>query len=331
VSGPRLRRILLGAAALAMIAVPLSATSASAASGDVTIKFTKSALTVEYGQYWSAQMNVAKAYPCQYKSCAHVISIFNAGDSTPLTTEPIGVWSETTSAVSAFDLSRPLPVGKYSLTAAFKRYALTGGSAVPLAVTVTPTSLSTAVRVTNDRNHPTNAVISATLSGKYLEAISGEIGGAVFPAGSWHVTVKNSAGDEIFTKTSDQKAGGDPFTSVYWPGVPPGGDFTASASFTPSAASAANFTIVAAKDATYTGPAAPNTGPTPTSTPTPIPNQAATQAGSTVPVWSLGVAGIIAIVLVIALMLLSAALRRSVSAAAAASPAAVAPTAEKQL
>jgi hypothetical protein len=315
-SGRPTRGLVAAGAVLGLLLAPLAAASASAASDSVTIKFVKTSITVEYGQDWHTDLRLTGAYRCQYLSCAHVISIVEEGNPTPLTTSPLPMYSADSSSLGGSSLPTPLAVGKHTLSGLFKRYDVTGRSSVPLTVTVTPTSLTSAVRIVPDPNHVGNAVISATLSGKYIQALLQQRPGEVFPAGTWQVAVTDTAGKKLFTKTVDQKAGGEPFLSVYWNSEPAGGgSWSATAAFTPDSASAGNFTITPAKPSTIT---VLDSSPLVVSSPTPAPIASGTTlaTGPSLPTWLLVIGGIIVVILVIALMLLSVALRRSVSRSA---------------
>lgn len=277
------------------------------------MSFESTAITVEYGQDWNTTLNLTGAYKCQYQSCGHVISVFEQGSPTTLTPSALPVYSADRIDFSNYNLPSPLPVGKHVLTAQFKRFQLTGHTSTPLTVTVTPTSLQSAVRMVADPSNTSNAVISATLSGKFVNFITQQREGYSFPAGTWQVDVKDAASKSVFTKSVTQPVKGDPYLSVYWANEPPGGGtYTATASFTPDAAGASNFMISSAQASTLTVAAPPPTA-TPEPTATPVASGSTVATGPSVPAWVLVVAGLLGLILVLTLMLLSISLNRSVT------------------
>jgi hypothetical protein len=305
------RRWAVGAAVIAILAIPLVASPANAVDNSVKIRFLQPKVTIEYGQEWSTSLRVSNAYPCNYGRCEHVISIFNEGDANPMTTSPIGVYSQNSAYLSNYDLPAQLDVGTYTMSAVFKRFNLGGKSEAPFLLTITPAPISTTVAVTTDENRPSNAVISANLDGSAIDVIASGINRFALPAGEWHLRVTEADGKTAFEKSVAQKAGGSPFISLYWQGVPAGTDFTATAEFTPESKSAANFEISPATDAPYSSPIASGSGlPAASDAPTGPPSDAVA-AGPTVPAWALGAGGLIALGALVAITSLAIGIRRA--------------------
>lgn len=303
-------------AALALIAgIALSQASALQASADdYPIEWqSPSTATLEYGQYW---MFTAVYQPFLDPGEYAVESTGTPGSFTPEASRYCDTACRIT--VSSPYESAVLPAGSYSFTASYdhargadliEHSAETPTSAT---LTITPAKLGLELRVLADPSNSDAAIVTAKFTGRFVDEYSSSFfpGAASSPAGIWHISLKDADG-EIATERSIERAAGDDVlaTSFYWADAEPGEQYTASASFEPSGASANNFAVTPAAEFSYTAPSSQR--PVPTSSATGSPDAALPEAtGFGLPLWSIVVAVALILGLATLLTILSVRLSR---------------------
>lgn len=216
--------------------------------------------SIEYGQSWSFPLRG------DYMTQWFLSNPENHPGALEISGAPVGYkpgvfiqgsGAATGALYSNYD-TRPLNAGTYSFTITvdamyFDAHYL-GATPTPAVLTITPAKLGTEVRVVPDPSNPANAIISARLTGRFVEEHSSSEfeGSPLSPAGSWSITLTDSTGAKALERTVDRVAGDDTLaTSIYWDEAEPGEQYTASATFTPSA-TPANFEVTPAIDFDYT-------------------------------------------------------------------------------
>ncbi len=245
------RRAIQGvvAGALAIGVVLMSGSPAAAA--DIPIDFTGETgtqQTVEYGDYWYFDVQVGQfiGSPGQ----------FTVNDGSGAEVHRTAMYAGGLTQVGSWIYDEPLDAGEYQFTASIAStgYPDLGTTDTPARLTIEPAALAVEVLVETDASQPANAVISARMTGDYLQRMD-EGFPASLPAGTWSVTVLDETGATAFEDTTDQISAGDPFASFYWTDVPRGTDFTATATFAPTEQQQ-NFTVSPSIDFPYTSSAA---------------------------------------------------------------------------
>lgn len=279
----------------------LSTTAAVAEEPVVTLSEPTS-ISIEYGQYWSFNARAAGAYT-SLGSTAKAEMQGAPGSFVPEVVVYDSYNEPNTMLVSVSSPygSAPLSPGSYKINIRVYNDPSTEGSAIatPAALTIAPAKLGMEMRVLADQANSGGAIVTAKFTGRFVDEYQSSFfpGAAASPAGTWTITIKDSAGEVAVQQDIDRTAGDDVLaTSFYWPDAEPGEQYTASAAFTPSGASATNFTIGAAQNFSYTAPE--SVRPTPTSSATAKPDASLPEAtGFGLPLWAL----ILAIVLVLGL------------------------------
>ena len=210
-------------------------------------------------------------------------------------------------------LSKTLSAGTYMISLRLTSHSgVIARSDAAFKLVIAPAPITTTTLITPDANNPRNAVVSAELSGDYIDGLpncycEGDTGNYL-PGGTWRITVTGANGKVVFRREETAAAGkldaskayavigGDPFFVAYWSNLPPGEGLTATSSFTPTAAHSKNFTM-SSTPFSYTSAGAV-AGATPTATPTA--SAATTTASNGLPFWVL----LAALILVILLLLL---------------------------
>ena len=250
--------------------------------------------TIEYGQYWSFGV------VCDW---TYFITVHEAGNSVVASTSTpsgytpsLALYSPYTgftgSITAPYDVA-PLGAGTYTFSISGSgtdgTNTYTGMTPTPATLTVEKAKLGMEVRVLADPNNSTGAIVTAKFTGRFAEEYQSSFfpGAAVSPAGTWAITIKDAAGETAIQQSIERAAGDDVLaTSFYWPDAEPGEQYTATAEFTPTGTSAANFTVTAAQPFSYTAPA--ELRPTPTSTATARPDASLPEpTGFGIPLWAL--------------------------------------------
>lgn len=292
------------AAALALIAgitlTQAPAVPAAAADINYLLEFTTTSATIEYGQYWSFPL--ASDYDCMavlYEPGYLAVTTTGAGSYAPQLSM---YYSGSGSAgyVQAAYEQAPLGAGTYTFSVSGVSPDSQGcQTPTPATLKIEKAKLGVELRVLADPSNGDAAIVTAKFTGRFVDEYSSSFfpGSAQSPAGTWNITLKGADG-EVATERSVERAAGDDVlaTSFYWADAEPGEQYTASASFTPSGASANNFTIGAAQNFAYTAPESAR--PVPTSSATAKPDASLPEAtGFGLPLWAL----ILVIVLIVAL------------------------------
>lgn len=193
------RRAAVAAAAIISAALLLVPSSASA--GVITtIGFaTDGPVTVAYGEDWFLRLSVASNYEegpsLRLGPNDGTVDVYLSGVggtfAAGLPIQPDGLVY-----VSQPSGQPLLAAGDYEVTAIYNPapggYYDTSQTATPLLLTVTPLEVVPMVEVVNDAAVSERPVITASLSGSYIDATGGA------PAGTWHFVVTNSDDKPVF-------------------------------------------------------------------------------------------------------------------------------------
>jgi hypothetical protein len=190
-----------------------------------------------------------------------------------------------------------LPPGGYTLKAHFD---LGGGENIDttLPLKITPAALTLTARITADATNPRNAIVTASMGGDFIKRFrdywgsTSTDGAPGTPEGTWKVAVTDASGTPVTDFSSDRSAKSDAWgASWIWLDAP-AGEYTAKATFTPSGASATDFTVTPSADFDFTAPG-PAAGDQPTASPAPSAPAAVADSGPTLPAWIPLTAGVV--------------------------------------
>jgi hypothetical protein len=245
----------------------------TAAFADDTVALTPSTQTVEYGQGWYVQGQLSPDY---FSDSQYGTPVVTTGSAS----KDLGaVIYHGLFGFSDFDLgiAGGLGAGTHSLTVTFNNAQVPITPPAPVSVTVTPTKVLATTTITADPNNPRNAIVTSQLSGPYIDQLPNcgceAQNGYVMPVGSWNLSITDSSGKSVLTKTASEAANGLPTFVSYWQNVPAGETFSALSTFTVSGSAAANFTLSSQKFS-WTSSKAGDTGgaiiPTHSAAPAPI-------------------------------------------------------------
>ena len=296
-----------------------SGTAPAAASGDFPLSFTgMTSLTIEYGESWYFELSRTLAAPCD---CTSTITLLDGTSGKSLGAMPASEGGEYTARIplysQVFNLA-PRGVGVHTFNAQYQQggdsQAIKARTDSPARLTVTPAKLSTQFSVTPDPSNPSNVILNAALTGRFVTELDyyRDPTSATMPAGTWTFTATDDTGKVAYESKVVQDAGTQAAVSKYWLTPAPGVEYIVEASFTPDAAAAANFAISAPENVTLTVPKT-----TDESAPAvPAPSDESKQevgapAGPSVPAWLVWLYSIALLALVGATIFLVARSRRA--------------------
>jgi hypothetical protein len=295
-----MRRRILSIVAVAAGVLLFSGAAASAGAAKLdppyTVAFNPTEYTYEYGAYWFLEAHSPEGGLAFNEFTSEATMTGTPSGYTPATGayHPDGL---TTNAwVAPSTTARPLPVGSYTATVTIRAFGGAGeptSTPTPATLTITPAALGITLQVIADPSNPSNAILSARFTGGFVDTFftTDDPLAPLTPAGTWRILVRDADGETAHeftvarTDTDDVLA-----VSDYWSDVPPG-DYTAQAAFTPTGASADNFTFTDATPVAYSAEAPPGSGST--APPAPPAPPASEDAGMTLPLWIPIVAGIV--------------------------------------
>ena len=236
----------------------------AAAGDDVTVVFAPVSTTVEYGQYWEITAEVGNA-ECLVEGCDDtsfdvIIESSSYGEAVSTPIFDGGVF------ISSFDLSTIAPPDTYEVRGVMVNEddfqmasSNTNGS-----LTITPAALAVEATVIPDDHQPEGAIVSAQLTGKFVDAVDECFGSTEchipLPNGTWKLTVKNADGTIAHEEEIATKAAASRYASFYLHGVTPSTDYTVDATFTPASSESANYTVSPANGVAFTSAEAPAAG-----------------------------------------------------------------------
>lgn len=258
-------------------------------------------LTVEYGSFWSFSATAPNT-PLSVGPWDGSATMSDApGGYTPSTFVNWDASNCTTYVYASTGEGRPLPAGEYTVTAEVHPTAeptATTTTSPPARLNVVPAELTVRAAASPDPSNPRNAIVSAELTGEWAETFRTYFGTTTSetapytPAGSWSIRVRSSDGTVVHEATASRTSDDDILGfSSFWADAREG-EYTVTASFAPTGASAANFAITESAPVTLTvvGPA-PGEGPTASPAPSAPPSIEST--GVTLPLWIPLAAGIL--------------------------------------
>lgn len=231
-----------------------------------SLTFEPRAVAIEYGSAWGFEM-LAKNSGCSTRDCddALTLTIRPAnGSSTTVSETVVPISPQEAAYLNAYSTPElmALPVGDYEISGAI---SAADGTSLPMrsrnepaSLRITPATVGIELRVASDENQPSGAIVSAQLTGEFANALADCFGSdlchAKFPAGTWTLSIVDASGDLIISREFEKPQGASQFASFYWHDVPADSDFTASATFTPQANDAGNFSITSAFGVPFSSP-----------------------------------------------------------------------------
>jgi hypothetical protein len=146
-----------------------------------------------------------------------------------------------------------LPAGSYDVSAIFNpssgSYYESGQTATPLPMTVTALDVAPAVEVVNDPAVSELPIITARLSGSYVDAAGGA------PAGTWHFLVAGADGTAVFeTDVAQAQGESDPIRVEIDSPLEEGHQYAVKSTFTPVDELAGGVTVAPIADSTFQTP-----------------------------------------------------------------------------
>jgi hypothetical protein len=264
----RLTRALSLTAVLVAISVGIAGPAHADQGDPVGITFTQNGPgdDHEYGAYWNFNAVMTNSY-CWAQSCRGALEVQLVGDNKVTRSFRMRIEPDETAYFGRFSMSEQLPAGTYTITGAFRDpdpdegpVMTTATTNKPAKLVIAPARLTVDLRVETDPHQPGGAVANAQLTGPFVDALEGcydDICNPPVPEGEWLFTVTDDTGATVVEKKIAAKGVRAQFASFYWHDVPAGTDYTATATFTPVAALARNFTITPATDVLFTSPVAP--------------------------------------------------------------------------
>jgi hypothetical protein len=248
-----LAAVVAGLLGLGVILAP----SAAVAEQTTSITFTTAGpLDVAFGEDWLMVLTVDSSYEdgptLKLTTADGTVDVFFSGIGgayvTALPIQPDG--SVYVSQPAAQPL---LPAGTYDVSAVFNPvaggYYASSQTAAPLVITVTALELTPKVEVVNDLAVSERPVITASLSGPYVDATGGA------PAGTWHFIVTGADGTPVF-ETDVAQAGGDtePVRVEIDSPLKENGQYAVKSTFTPVSELAGGVTVGELSDSVFQTP-----------------------------------------------------------------------------
>jgi len=230
----------------------------SASAGVVTgIQFeTSGPVSVDFGAQWQLTLSVTSSYEegptLRLLPADGTVDVYFSGIggafASGLAIQPDGLVY-----VSQPDSAPLLPAGEYEVSAIYNPaaggYYDTSQTATPLKFTVTALAVAPAVQVVNDAAVSERPVITASLSGSYIE----KTGGA--PAGTWHFIVTDADGQPVFDENVAQSEGStEPVRIEIDSKLTKGDSYTVTSSFTPVDELAGGLTVSEVSDSAFETP-----------------------------------------------------------------------------
>jgi hypothetical protein len=282
-----------------LLAMSVVFAGAQAAFADDTATLSPSTQTAEYGQGWYIQGQVTAVTTCD-SSCYGTLTVTSGSVSRSFAPADYTVYQGSFEIYDQMLLPQTdLGVGTHSISVSSN--GADPISTAPVTVIITKAAIATTTTISADPNNSENAIISAQLSGNYIDQLPScyceEAGSYGLPAGTWNLSVTDSHGKTVLSKQTQQAAGGNPYFVSYWPNVPAGETFSATATFTAAAASSGNFTISTQKFS-WTSAKATDTGSSSLISGSTKPKPAVSK-GFQPPIW------LLLLVLVVAVLLLA--------------------------
>lgn len=243
--------------------------AAAAEPFEIPIRWETGALRTTYGDYWSFTFYTDSGF---YYDPAGVVEI--DGPLSDFAADAVIV-SNIKAPDSASDVIAylnppfsvpPLSAGSYQFSPrlrwTFSDQPFVGEPASPATLTIDPAALRVDSRVQQDSNNPVVTVISAALTGEYIDEWAWtssypdvEPGYARVPGGTWRIVVTDDEGTTVVDETVDRQEGAVPSTTLAIADLPRDTTLSATATFTLDAASAGNFTVAQAESFAFTTPA----------------------------------------------------------------------------
>ncbi len=240
--------------ALAFASVFAVAPATAARADDTVLTFDPPAeMTITYGETWYFQFST--------------LWVFASG--APVSAEVAGPFDGTLDGFASYPRfdgnaggtiylpadQPPTPAGSYQVYATL-RADVNGTSwvatpAAPARLVVNPAPLSIVQKVVADPSNPVNAIISASMTGDYIDSVAWTSladPASLFastprvPGGTWSISITDGEA-VVFEREINQAAGGPSDLSLYWNDIPLGAQLTSTITFTPTGSAVGNFDV----------------------------------------------------------------------------------------
>jgi hypothetical protein len=246
--------VLALAAVLGMAASLLFAASPTSAAVPTAIAFqTTGPVQVDFGGDWVIVMTVDAQYDDQVDRLGDsdgTVDVYLSGiggayaSALPIQADGTVYFSQS--------LSQPLlAAGEYQVTAIYVPppggYFATSQTAAPITLTVTALGLTPKVEVSTDPGVSEFPVITASLSGAYVDAAGGA------PAGTWQFVVNDASGESVYTVDVPTVQGStDPTRTEVVAKLEKGAQYSVVSTFTPVEALAGGLTVEPIDNSSFT-------------------------------------------------------------------------------
>lgn len=253
----KIARGLAAIAAVVLASTVLLVPSAASAAVVTTVTFeTTGPVTVGFGDDWYLRLSVSTKYPdgptLRLLPADGTVDVYFSGIggtfAAALPIQPDGMVYVSQPA------NQPLlPAGEYEVSAIFNPtaggYYDTSQTATPLSFTVTALEVNTTVAVVNDAAVSTRPVITASVSGSYVETTGGA------PAGTWHFIVTDSDDQPVFDENFALAQGStEPLRVEIDAKLKKGESYTVVSAFSPVDELAGGLTVGDPPDSTFQTP-----------------------------------------------------------------------------
>ena len=249
----------VGAAIAATVLGAMLAMVPSAASAGVvaTVEFeTEGPVTVAFGDQWFLRLSVSSSYDegptLRLGPNDGTVDVYFSGIAgafaTALPIQPDGLVYVSQPAAQPL-----LPAGEYQVTAIYNPspggYYDSGQTATPLDFTVTGFETTPKVEIVNDAAVSERPVITASLSGSYVDATGGA------PAGTWHFIVTDTDDQPVFDSNFAQAQGStEPLRVEIDSKLEKGASYKVVSAFTPVDELAGGVTVGSISDVVFQTP-----------------------------------------------------------------------------
>lgn len=231
--------------------------SAAVAAVPTAIEFTSTEpVTAQFGEAWSTSLVLTTTYPdgpvMRLTPVDGTVDVYLSGIGEPFAAAlPI---EQDGTVYFSQPLDKPLlATGSYTITAIFNPapggYYSTSQTSVPAALEITGFAVGVEVEASNDASVSPDPIITARVTGDYVE----KIGGA--PAGTWLFEVVDKGGASVFESSVAQEHGSkDPVRVPVTAKLADGTTYTVRTTFTVVDELVAGITVADAPTATFETP-----------------------------------------------------------------------------
>ncbi len=250
-------RVAAGIAAAALGAVVLVVPAAASAGVVTSVTFAQpDPVAVDFGTEWNIVLVVGSEYDSgpslRLSPTDGTVDVFLSGIGGPYASA-LPIQPDGTVYFSQPSAKPLLAAGDYDVSAIFNPapggYYSTSQTASPLKLSIKALGISPRVEVSTVAAVSKYPVITATLTGAYVDANGGA------PAGTWNFVVSGTSGKEVFGTDAPQVQGAtDPVRVEISARLPRGAEYTVASTFTPAVELAGGLTVAGVPSADFQTP-----------------------------------------------------------------------------